>query len=383
MVHYRAPLFERMSQLCASLGIDLEIFYGQPSQLELKRGDSAELPGGIRTHNRHFTLFDQELVWQALPGRVRSADLIVMSQENRILSNYSLLLRNLFRRGNLAFWGHGRNFQSSHANGFRETWKKFILGKVDWWFTYTELSAHVMADMGVPEGKITVLNNSIDSRSFKRDLNCVSHVRLAQLRHAFGIGLSAPVGLYCGTLNDEKRLDALVLACDRIREVHGDFQLFVLGDGPGVPFLVEAFQSRPGMHYVGEKRGIEKAEYFKLAQVVLNPGLVGLCIVDAFCAGLPLITMAGSKHSPEIAYLKNDVNGIMTENDVSIYADRIIELLADEPHRRALSINALVASEHYSIENMAANFVQGIKHCLARNGTVPATPLPVARRESN
>ena len=372
-----------MSQLCANLGIELEILYGQPSKIDLKRDDSAEFPNGIRTHNRYFTFFDQEMVWQTLPGHVRRADLIVMTQENRILSNYPLLLRRLLKRGNLAFWGHGRNFQSNHVNGIRETWKKFILGKVDWWFTYTEHSAQVMAGMGVVEGKITVLNNSIDSLSFKRDLDRVSKVRLAQLRHAFGIGLSAPVGLYCGTLNDEKRLDALVFACDRIREVHRDFHLFVLGGGPGAPFLVDAFQSRPGMHYVGEKRGIEKAEYYRLAKVILNPGLVGLCIVDAFCAGLPLITMAGSKHSPEIAYLKNDVNGIMTEDDVGIYADRVIRLLHDEPHRGALSINALVASERYSIEYMAANFVQGIKRCLARNGAVPAAALPVANRGSN
>ncbi len=53
MVHYRVPLFELMSQLCASFGIDLEIFYGQPSQLELKRGDIAELPAGIRTRTRY------------------------------------------------------------------------------------------------------------------------------------------------------------------------------------------------------------------------------------------------------------------------------------------------------------------------------------------
>lgn len=240
-----------------------------------------------------------------------------------------------------------------------------------------------MAQKGIPEECITILNNSIDSRSFKRDLAGVSSVRLAQLRHDFGIGVAAPVGLYCGSLNDEKRLDALVLASDRIREVHFDFHLFVIGGGPGVRFLIDAIKSRPGLHYVGEKRGTEKAEFFRLAQIILNPGLVGLSIVDAFCAGLPLVTMAGSKHSPEIVYLPYGINGVISNDTIEAFAESAIRLLDDWEYRETLSNNARAAGEHYSIENTAANFVHGITRCLARNGKVLAKPLAVTNRESN
>jgi L-malate glycosyltransferase len=368
MVHYRVPLFERMHRLCAALGIQLDIVYGQPSAADELRGDFAELSCGRKIRNRYWSVFGRELVWQRLPENVYAADMVILPQENRILSNYPMLLRRIAFEGALAFWGHGRNFQSKNPSGFRERWKKATLNQVDWWFTYTNLSALTVKKNGVPEHSITVLNNSIDTRVFRDDLGAVTPEMLIELRRQYALDTSAPVGLYCGSLNSEKRLDVLVAASDKIRAAHPNFHLFVLGAGPGAPYITEAFRSRPGRHYIGETRGIKKASYFRLAQVILNPGLVGLSIVDAFCAGLPLVTMEGSKHSPEIAYLHNEVNGLMTEDSVDAYAERVIELFQQHQNRSILSANAAAAAEQYSIENMAENFVNGIAECLARRG---------------
>ena len=382
MVHYRVPLFERMREHCTRQGINLDVVYGQPSPSDLKRGDRAELSFGAETRNQYFSLFGHELVWQRPLTQVSTADLVVLTQESRILSNYPILLRRFARGRALAYWGHGRNFQSEHGSGVCERWKKLMIKRVDWWFAYTSLSAQVVRQSGVPEQCITVLNNSIDTRAFRDDLSAVSVENLAQLRRRFSVDSSASVGLYCGSLNDVKRLDVLVAASDKIRAVHPNFHLFVLGDGPGSEYLVAAFKSRPGRHFVGQKRGVEKASYFKLAQVILNPGLVGLSIVDAFCAGLPLVTMEGSKHSPEIAYLQNEVNGIITADNVDAYFDRVIRLLKDDRDRALLAANALAAGQQYSIENMAENFVNGIAECLARRRKTNPQFSPVQIKES-
>ena len=110
----------------------------------------------------------------------------------------------------------------------------------------------------------------------------------------------------------------------------------------------------------------------------MNPGLVGLSIVDAFCAGLPLVTMAGSKHSPEIVYLQHGINGVISDDTIEAFSESAIRLLDDREYREMLSNNARAAGELYSIEDMAANFVHGITRCLARNGKVLAKPLTVA-----
>jgi L-malate glycosyltransferase len=379
MVHYRVPLFEHMHGLCSARGIEFDVVYGQPSATDALRGDSGELTFGVKTQNSYRSLFGRELVWQQLPQCVYSADLVILAQESRILSNYPMLFQRMAGGRALAYWGHGRNFQSEHATGLSERWKKLTLHHTDWWFTYTRLSAQTVKEHGVPEANITVLNNSIDTHGFRNELAGVSAAMLKDLRHQHGIDSTAPVGLYCGSLNRDKRLDVLVAASDRIRAAHPDFHLLVIGSGPSAGYLADAFKSRPGRHYVGELRGIEKARYFRLAQLILNPGLVGLSIVDAFCAGVPLVTMAGSKHSPEIAYLENEVNGIITADDIEHYSERIIRLLNEDENRHVLAANACAASAQYSIENMAENFVNGITECLTRLGKRNAkSPPPIS-----
>jgi len=38
---------------------------------------------------------------------------------------------------------------------------------------------------------------------------------------------------------------------------------------------------------------------------MLNPGSVGLQIVDAFCSGMAMVTTSSAKLSPEVAYFRN------------------------------------------------------------------------------
>jgi hypothetical protein len=53
------------------------------------------------------------------------------------------------------------------------------------------------------------------------------------------------------------------------------------------------------------------------------PGLVGLVIIDNFVTQLPMFTTDNNNniHSPEVSYLQNDVNGVMTANTLDDYVD--------------------------------------------------------------
>lgn len=350
-----------MRNLCERHGIELNVVYGEPSATDLTRQDSAKLLWGTEVSNKYISFFGKELVWQKIPEQINDADLVIVSQENRILSNYPLLLSHVSRKLPIAYWGHGRNFQRNGARGVREWWKKGLLKHVDWWFGYTALTSQTVIEKGMPEERVTVLNNSIDTKAFRTDIDAVVLAKLSDLRERFSIGFGEPVGLYCGSLNADKRLELLVEASDKIRQTLPNFHLFVIGDGPMTDYIQTSFASRPGRHYVGKQLGIEKAAFFKLARVILNPGLVGLSIVDAFAAGLPLVTMKGSKHSPEIAYLENGVNGVITEDDSYDFSSAVITLLSDDRCRLEMAANAHAASDRYSIENMAENFVNGIR----------------------
>jgi hypothetical protein len=130
--------------------------------------------------------------------------------------------------------------------------------------------------------------------------------------------------------------------------------------------LRQAVKSRQWMHLLGATKGAKKALYFRMADFMLNPGLVGLHIVDAFCAGLVMVTTSVAKHSPEIAYLRHGVNGIMTSDSVEEYAQNVIVLIGYPDKLVDYRMASLADADVYTLDNMVMQFVDGIVKCLSQ-----------------
>lgn len=366
LLHYRVGLFELLRERCLVRGIDVHLVHGQPTRREQAKKDVGNLAWANVVENRYWEVGMRDWLWQPFPAHLRNADLVVVMQESRLLSNYPLLLSRLWSNRKIAYWGHGVNFQSSAPNGLRERWKRLLLTKVDWWFAYTQATADVVAKSGYPVEQITCLNNAIDADAFRRELAAVSGADLTNARQALDISSDAPVGIFCGSLYPDKRLDFLVDAVDRIRRESPDFHCIVLGDGPSMPFMGDAAVSRPWLHLLGVTKGAKKALYFRLADFMLNPGLVGLHIVDAFCGGLVMMTTSNAKHSPEIAYLRPGVNGFMTNDSAEEYAQSVLALIQDREKLNQIKAAAMADAEVYTLDNMVGRFIDGINKCLAQ-----------------
>jgi glycosyltransferase involved in cell wall biosynthesis len=138
----------------------------------------------------------------------------------------------------------------------------------------------------------------------------------------------------------------------------------VIGSGPDAYLVEEAAQHRKWLHYVGPKFGIEKVKYFKISSLFLMPGLVGLAVLDSFALETPTITTKYPFHSPEIEYLEEGVNAMITEDNVESYAQAVIEMLLHEHKRKVLVQGCKKAAAKYTIEQMAENFANGIIKCL-------------------
>jgi len=93
--------------------------------------------------------------------------------------------------------------------------------------------------------------------------------------------------------------------------------------------------------------------------------LVGLNIVDAFCAGLVIATTNDARHGPEIAYLRKGVNGLLTSDNAEEYAATVLKLIYDRNALKRIKAIALADSERYTLENMVSNFVSGIELALS------------------
>jgi len=232
----------------------------------------------------------------------------------------------------------------------------------DWWFAYTQGVANYIATLGYPDQKITALNNSIDTSEFKKLLAEQPPDKVAEFKRQLAIDHNARIGLFCGSLYADKKLDFLLNAALLIHQKNPNFVLLIVGNGNDRT-LVEDFSKRqPFIKYLGPLFGEQKALAFKSAELFLCPGLVGLAILDAFTATLPLITSNIANHSPEIEYLQHGFNGVMTAPFEDDYAQAVVDILNAPEILLQMRKNAQTSGSHFSIENMAEHFVAGIQN---------------------
>lgn len=222
------------------------------------------------------------------------------------------------------------------------------------------MSANLVKAAGFPDRRITVLNNSVDTSELLRQRQSVTPEETQALRESLGFGVG-PVGVFVGSLYAHKRLDFLLVAAEAIRNEVPNFHLLIVGEGPEREKVQEWCAAHPWARWVGARFGREKAVYVSVAQVMLNPGLVGLGILDAFVYGVPMLTTDCEIHSPEIAYLEPGINGMMTANDQTAFVGACVSLLRNTQTLNALRVGCAASAKEYTVENMARRFAEGIE----------------------
>ena len=363
MPHYRIPFYNNLAVSLAESNIELRLVYGQEYPGTVPKTVMVDEPWASFCPSKYFHCCGLELVWQEIPRKYMDTDLLIVEQANRLLNNYPILF---FRRQGrkLAFWGHGKNMQSE-GNNIKEIIKKKLARKVDWWFAYTDISKQEVIKSGFPPNCITVVNNSIDTGELQKNLVSVTQQQIDDILTSYKITAPDFVCLYCGGLYPDKKLDFLISTCEKVQRSLPDFSLFVVGNGPEEKKMQAASVRFDWLHYVGAKFGAELVPFFKIAQLLLMPGLVGLVFLDSFIAGVPLLTTDNKIHSPEIAYLQNGINGIMTAYDEDMYASEVVKLLLDKSKLEKLRKGCLESARIYTLDNMVENFTAGIQQCLS------------------
>lgn len=365
--HYRIPFFRMLNEVLVQQNIQFQLLYGQEKFGTVPKTVDVADEWATKIENRYIDLpFVGEVVWQPCWRYLQDADLVVVEQANRLLLNYPLKFLWPNSKRKVAYWGHGANFQSPNPDSLDNRLKRYLADKVDWWFAYTELSLRHIEKTGFPREKITVVQNCIDTTALEYAVGRTSSEDLQVLRLRLGLR-SDRIGLYCGGLYADKRLDFLVEACDKLKEQVCDFECIVIGDGPERGKIVDAAASRDWLHYLGPIFDDERIPYFLMARALLMPGLVGLVIVDSFVTRVPLFTTDNKIHSPEIAYLDNAINGFMTDNNVSAYVKEVSKSLTDDAYWQVLRQGCAESAKKYSLNKMVQNYGDGIRRCLALN----------------
>lgn len=358
MKGYRIPFFLGLADRLQRDGVTLEVAYGTPWVEEAKRGDNVDLPPplGKRVESRYI---GGKLLWIPVVRPLIRADCIIVEHANKNVINYPLALANSLKLKRVGYWGHGLDRQAD-PDTLGERYKRHSLHWADWWFAYTAGAARYVESQGFDARRVTVVRNSIDTRELREQVASISDAERAEMLSELSLPHEGRRLLYCGSLYENKRLDLMLPAVDAVHKQSPDVQLIVIGGGPQAGEVERFSASRPWVRYVGPQFGRRKAVLLSLADVWLNPGLVGLGVLDAFGAGLPMVTTNLHGHGPEVEYLEHGVNGLMVAPEVDALSDALNELLQSPARLSLLQKGALDSAQKYSVETMVENFAQGV-----------------------
>jgi glycosyltransferase involved in cell wall biosynthesis len=366
MKHYRVPFFEGLYAALQRDGIELTVLYSNSNLIQELRKDSAELdrPVGRRVTGRwFFNRFLYQSVWK----EVFASDLVIVGSEVKFLINPMLILMSKLGLKTVAFWGLGPN-RHPDRSPFVEWIKQHFFTCADWYFAYTDSIAEYLKKKGMPARKVTNVQNATDTDELKELIAKIPQEDAIRAKEGLTGSQKSQIGLYCGVLAGIKALPLLLSAARLVKAKYPEFHLVMIGDGPDRSWLQSAIAGEPWIHYLGFKNHEEGALYYKMADVFLLAGTVGLAVVDSFAAGLPLIATQLTTHPPEISYVVHGYNGYLASHEANALANAIVEVLSNPALKEQLRQGAVESGEKYTMGAMVDNFRLGVKQCLGCYG---------------
>ena len=359
---YRVEFYNQLKEFLHDHDIHLQLIYGNNGFSG--RNDSVHIDWATYVENKSVSIKGVTLIWQPCLDLIKDSDLVIVEQANMLLINYLLIIKKKLFKKKFAFWGHGQNLQAPKDSLFNK-FKMTYINQSSWWFPYTEGVKSFLIEKGVEERKISVVQNAIDTKTLRAQYLSFSEEEVAACREDLGIEKNDVVLIYCGALAKEKNLPFLLESVNRLKSMTTvAFKLLILGNGPERQSVEEYAANSKDVIYVGPKFGKEKAKYFRLADIFVLPGAMGLAVLDAFAYETPIVTIEYPYHGPEIEYIKDGQNGIIAKNDLDDFIGKVVKLMNDKHLNDLFKSEGVKALDYLNTETMVSNFGNGIIECL-------------------
>lgn len=212
-----------------------------------------------------------------------------------------------------------------------------------------------LVQIGVPEAKIYVIINGVDTNEF-----CPGH----GVRNTWHLPDDVPLALFAGDIRTpRKNLDTVLHALVEVKELH----LAVAGATEGSPY--PALSDRLGLtsrvHFLGYRRDI--ADLMKTANLFVFPSRYEACslvLLEALASGLPIVTAATAGGSevvtPECGVVLAD------PNDAAALASALCRMIQDPNKLAEQGWAARKIAEQHTWATMAAAYLSILN--AAQNG---------------
>jgi glycosyltransferase involved in cell wall biosynthesis len=347
---YRAPFFDTMAQACSG---GLSVFAGQSQPGEqIVATQRLEHAVFVSARNRHFlnpgSPFYQ--CWQ--PGLLSwledwQPDALVVEANPRYRSTPTAV-RWMHARGRPVIgWGLGAPPISGPLAAWRRDARLKFLTSLDALIAYSQRGAQEYRQVGFPADKIFVAVNAVAPRPVQpppeRPDQFTGRPRL----------------LFVGRLQERKRIDNLLRACQMLPEALQP-ELRIVGDGPARSDLERlSAQIYPTAHFSGAHFGPELDADFTWADLFVLPGTGGLAVQQAMAHGLPVIVAQGDGTQDDLVRPANGWQ--IAPNDLAGLQSAIQTALSDAPHLRQMGQESYrVVREEINLEQMVAVFLHAL-----------------------
>jgi len=353
LTHYRIPFFQGLRETLLRQGINLRLLYGRSGRIEQS---NSVLPWA-ETFQRLPRI--GKLVCHPVIRPLFDADLIIVEDATKHVTNYLAFLIKQFGNCRFALWGHGKNRQAERTDTFREHIKGWIGKRCDWYFAYTAAVKNELIARGYDGRRITNVQNAIAGPTELPDKSANE-----ALRQSLSIPSDSVVANYCGRMYPIKQIGLLIEAAELVSKRLPTFRLVLGGSGVDQSIAANAARRHKFVDYLGPIFGSSKSALFGISHLTVMPGALGLGILDSFHYGLPPVVVRNRSHGPEIEYLQENVNGLLVNATAEGLAEGICKLANDAQLYSRLKQGCMASANQLTIANMVERFAGGVTDAL-------------------
>jgi hypothetical protein len=365
--NYRKPIFDILSNLYT-----LKVLHSRNnSGIFQVRTDYSTIVKSFKYWNKETSIW----LFIIIPLLKIKPDVIIHEFNPSILSLHLSFVYSRIFNAKFIIWGHGYSAQK----GFNPN--KSIVAKVRLWYLkhadavilYSNERKSVLSKF-VSKDKIFIAQNTLDTNKLSEIKEEFDKLGKEFIKKELGIVQKYNL-VFIGRLLKDKFPNMLIQLYESFdNEIRNDIAIHIIGNGESYLDLEmeikdKQFENSIFLHGKIDDL-IQSGKFLYIADLLVNPGYLGLSINHAFCFSTPVISFEegtnGPYHSPEIEYLSSGKTGYLAKNmDLIDMKNFIVNYFRDLNLQRSMIREIeLCVKNNCSIEKMIAGFNEAIKFAL-------------------
>lgn len=300
--HYREEFFQELQKKVK--GTDLFSFQDEKASISKGFKINSSFSKVSAWEYRGFLLYSPRVMLKL------KYDTLVLMLHFGHLTTWLLLLTKWIHRKRIILWGQGISVKRYLKEEKTPDWKlKWMIKMADGVWFYMDKEYQQWRTI-FPKKPMVALENSLSG--VEDMIAYVPEKSIAELKNKYEINQKR-IFIFCARFeNQYRRTDLLIKLIENLDSQINGF--IIIGAGIYKP----DFSKYMNVYDFGAVYDTSiKRELFAMADMYLQPGWVGLSIVEAMAYGKPICTFKRSKDTlqcVEYSYIEDGVNGLIFEN---------------------------------------------------------------------